>query len=55
MSESRIERVVRLYKKGKSLRSIATQYNKTHVTIRRWLLDAGVSLRSRGRRRLVKA
>jgi transposase-like protein len=55
MSENRIERVMRLYNKGQSLRSIAAQYHKTHVTVRRWLLDAGVKLRGRGRPSLVEA
>lgn len=50
-SSASVNRIVSMYKKGKSLAEIAQKYSVAVTTIRNYLIREGVTLRSRGGRK----
>lgn len=52
-TQAEISQMVKRYKKGDSLRTIAKEFGICYVTVRGYLLSNGVTMRSRGQRPLV--
>jgi hypothetical protein len=46
--EKAISRAVKLYEKGKPVRAIATELDRSYGWVHRVLIDSGVTLRARG-------